>query len=81
MRKFLSCIVEITVPLDETSRILGTLKEVCKTVDTVISIGVSTVCDNQGNDAVKDILIQEGYEIGWAKLNLGLGRVTNAYIQ
>jgi ferredoxin len=76
--KVLSCIVEITVPLDETSHILKILKEVCKTVETVISIGVSTVCDDQGNDAVKDILIQEGYEIGWAKLNLGLGRVTNA---
>ncbi|MBT8334347.1 MAG: 4Fe-4S binding protein [Deltaproteobacteria bacterium] len=76
--KVLSCIVEITVPLDETSRMLNTLKEVSKTVETVISIGVSTVCDNQGNDAVKDILIQQGYEIGWAKLNLGLGRVTNA---
>jgi len=76
--KVLSCIVEITVPLDETSRILSILKEICKTVETVISIGVSTVCDNQGNDVVKDILIQEGYEIGWAKLNLGFGRATNA---
>jgi ferredoxin len=76
--KVLSCIVELTVQLSETRRLLMLVKELCKKVETVISIGVSTVCDKNGNDAIKDILIEEGFEIGWAKLNLGLGRATDS---
>ena len=75
--KVLSCIVEVTVPLAETKNTLDIIKEICKTTETVISIGVSTVCDADGTDPVKNILLDEGYKIGWAKLNLGVGRVTN----
>lgn len=74
--KVLSCIVELTMPLKETGRLLGEVKEICKSVETVISIGLSTVCDQDGNDAIKEILLAEGFEIGWAKVNLGLGRKT-----
>ena len=73
--KVLSCIVELTVDLPETGRLLTHLKEICRNVTTVISIGVSTVCDENGDDGIRDILTSEGYEIGWAKVNLGLGRI------
>lgn len=76
--RVLSCIVELTVPLHDTVRILNILREICKNAETVISIGASTVCEEDGSDALRDILEQEGYETGWAKVNLGLGRVTNA---
>lgn len=72
--KVLSCIVELTVDLKDTARLLSLVKEICKDVETVISIGVSTVCDENGNDAIKEILEEQGFKIGWAKLNLGLGR-------
>jgi ferredoxin len=72
--KVLSCIVELTMPLEDTGRLLAQVKEICKNVETVISIGLSTVCDEDGKDAIKDILLAEGFEIGWAKVNLGLGR-------
>ena len=72
--KVLSCIVELTLPITETSRLLSQLNEICTRVETVISIGLSTVCDEKGNDALREILVSEGYEIGWAKVNLGLGR-------
>ena len=75
--KVLSCIVEVTVPLAETGHTLRIMKEICKASETVISIGVSTVCDSDGTDPVKEILLKEGYEVGWAKVNLGFGRVTN----
>ena len=76
--KVLSCIVELTTSIDDTVRILNVLKKVFKETETVISIGASTVCDENGGDQLKNILEQEGYDIGWAKLNLGFGRATNA---
>ncbi|MEE4165398.1 MAG: hypothetical protein V2I35_05330, partial [Desulfocapsaceae bacterium] len=76
--KVLSCIVELTLPLSETRRLLAQVKEICKKVETVISIGVSTVCDANGDDAIKDILQEEGFDIGWAKVNLGLGRAADS---
>ncbi len=76
--KVLSCIVEITVPLKETARVLEMLQEIIKSSETVISIGASTVCEEDGSDSLKDILLSQGFEIGWAKVNMGFGRVTNA---
>jgi ferredoxin len=78
--KVLSCIVEITVPLDDTARVLGVVKQICRAAETVISIGVSTVCDEAGNDPIRELLEREGYQVGWAKVNLGLGRASNASI-
>lgn len=78
--KVLSCIVELTVPLEDTVRVLGVVKEICRRAETVISIGVSTVCDEAGNDPIREILERQGYQIGWAKVNLGLGRVSNTSI-
>ncbi|MBE0583005.1 MAG: 4Fe-4S binding protein [Desulfofustis sp.] len=78
--KVLSCIVELTVPLDDTVRVLNLVNEICRKAETVISIGVSTVCDEAGNDPIREILEREGYQVGWAKVNLGLGRASNASI-
>lgn len=79
--KVLSCIVELTTSMDDTARILNILKKICKSAETVISIGAATVCDENGGDPLRDILTQEGYDTGWAKVNLGLGRATNAIHQ
>ena len=76
--RVLSCIVEITTTIQETVHTLNIIKEICKAAETVVSIGVSTICDEDGKEPLRDILTQEGYETGWAKVNLGLGRTTNA---
>ncbi len=73
--KVLSCIVEMTVPLSDAGRLLNKVREISKSVETVISIGLSTVCDEKGGDPIKDILVEQGFEVGWAKVNLGLGRI------
>lgn len=78
--KVLSCIVELTVSLDDTGRTLNIIKDLSRSVDTVISLGASTICDEDGGEPLKDILIGQGFEPGWAKVNLGFGRVTNAVI-
>lgn len=71
-------IVELTVRLDDTMPILGVVKEICRGAETVISIGVSTVCVEAGNDPIREILERQDYQIGWAKVNLRLGRASNA---
>jgi ferredoxin len=75
--KVLSCIVEVTVKLEDTAAALEALKQISKTANTVISIGASTVCHEDGSDPLKDILHGAGFGLGWAKVNLGLGRVSN----
>ena len=78
--RVLSCIVEITTTIKDLTHTLNVLKEICKAAETVVSIGVSTICDEDGKEPLRDILTKEGYETGWAKVNLGLGRASNASI-
>jgi hypothetical protein len=79
--KILSAIVEIKSALSEVERILDTVQEVSKRIDTVIAVGVSTRCDETGEDKLLGPLLHElGYTFERAKTNMGLGRVTNVQI-
>ncbi len=76
--KILSAIVEIKTPIARVPEILELIDEVSKQVDTVIAVGVSTQCDERGEEKVLSGLLEEhGYTYDRAKTNLGLGRVTN----
>jgi ferredoxin len=74
--KILSAIVEIKTALDKVPSVLKEIKNLSREVDTVISVGVSTRCDAQGNDRLRAILEQEGFPSYRGKTNLGLGRIT-----
>jgi ferredoxin len=74
--KILSAIVEIKTALDKAPSVLKEIRHLSREVDTVISVGVSTRCDAQGNDRLREILEQEGYPTYRGKTNLGLGRIT-----
>jgi hypothetical protein len=74
--KILSAIVEIKTPLERVPAILKRVKELSREVDTIVSVGVSTRCDTEGDDPLRDILAREGYPTYRGKTNLGLGRVT-----
>jgi ferredoxin len=74
--KILSAIVEIKTRLDQVPVVLRRIKDLGREVDTVISIGVSTRCDTEGNDSLGALLEREGYAAYRGKTNLGLGRVT-----
>ena len=76
--KVLSAIVEIKAPLERTEEIIRLVWEVEQQIGTVVSLGVATRCDAQGEEeVVAPALEQLGYRLERAKTNLGLGRVTN----
>jgi hypothetical protein len=71
--KILSAIVEFKTRLENVTAVLKRVDEVSHTLDTVVSIGVSTRCDEQGNSALDGVLKDEGFEFVRGKTNLGLG--------
>jgi ferredoxin len=76
--KVMSAIVEIKVGVERTEEIIRLVHRVEKEVDTVVSLGVGTRCDENGDETiVAPILARLGYKIERAKTNMGLGRITN----
>ena len=75
--KVLSCIIETKISLDKVPEMLGVIKKLAPTLSTVVSIGVSTRCDAQGREPLKEMLVAQGFDAWRAKINLGLGRHTN----
>jgi hypothetical protein len=76
--KVLSAIVEIKVTVDRTEEIIRLVHEVEKEINTVVALGVSTRCDENGEEnIVGPVLERLGYRIARAKTNTGLGRITN----
>jgi hypothetical protein len=76
--KILSAIVETKTTIDEVRPVLDTVLDVAKRIDTVVAVGVSTRCDEDGEDQVlAPLLTGLGYGLERAKTNMGLGRITN----
>ena len=76
--KVMSAIVKIKVGVERTEEIIDLVHKVEKQVDTVISLGVGTRCDENGDEKmVAPILERLGYKIERAKTNMGLGKITN----
>lgn len=76
--KVLSAIIEIKVPVERTEEIIRLVHDVEKRLDTVVSLGVATRCDDDGEERiVAPILERLGYKLERAKTNSGLGRSTN----
>ena len=64
--------------VERTEEIIHLVHKVEKEVDTVISLGVGTRCDENGDEKiVAPILERLGYKIERAKTNMGLGKITN----
>lgn len=76
--KILSAIVEIKTDITMVEKVLSTVREVNLLIDTVTAIGISTRCDENGEDHVLSNLLEKlGYPNFRAKTNMGLGRITN----
>jgi hypothetical protein len=76
--KILSGIVELKTGIDQVPQVLDTVMRVSRHIDTVVAVGVSTRCDEAGEDNLLAPLLREhGYTFHRAKTNMGLGRITN----
>lgn len=76
--KILSAIVETKTTIDNARTVLDTVFDVAKRIETVVAVGVSTRCDEHGEDQVlAPLLERSGFSVERAKTNMGLGRVTN----
>ncbi len=72
--KVLSAILELTTTLEHVPSVLRRVTEVTPTLDTLVCLGVSTRCDDRGENALEPLLRQAGFPIVRGKTNLGLGR-------
>jgi ferredoxin len=72
--KVMSAILELKVRIEEAPRILREVTRIAGQLDTIVSLGVATRCDAQGENALAPLLEREGYVVYRGKTNLGLGR-------
>jgi len=70
----LSAILELKTRLEHVPAVLEKIEAVAQELDTIVSIGVSTRCDGEGDDLLAPALRREGYVFYRGKTNLGLGR-------
>ena len=72
--RVLSAIVEVKTTMERVPEILRIVREAAETIETIISVGVSTCCDAEGGSALESVLHNEGVAFWRGKTNLGLGR-------
>ena len=72
--KILSAIVEFKTRIENVPAVLEKVDQVSKTLETVVAVGVSTRCEQDGSSALDAVLAEEGFMSVRGKTNLGLGR-------
>jgi hypothetical protein len=72
--KVLSCIIESKIDLDKLSEMLDVIRMLAPSLNTVLSLGVSTRCDANGEESLRETLLSYGFDVWRAKINLGMGR-------
>ncbi|MFC2124031.1 DUF362 domain-containing protein [Bacteroidota bacterium] len=76
--KILSAIVEIKTSIEELEAVLKTVHDINEHIDTVTAVGISTRCDEDGEENILASLLEDlGLPHYRAKTNMGLGRITN----
>ena len=74
--KILSAIVEFKTSISNVPAVLAKVDQVSKTLDTVVAVGVSTRCEQDGASALDTVLACEGLSFVRGKTNLGLGHAS-----
>ena len=72
--RVLAAILELKTRLEHVPAVLEKVEAVAQTLNTIVSIGVSTRCDEHGDDLLAPALRRERYVFFRGKTNLGLGR-------
>jgi ferredoxin len=73
--KVLSAIIELKMIMSELPVVLETVENVARELDTVVSVGVSSKCEDDGSVPHERVCVEAGYALSLnGKTNLGLGR-------
>ena len=73
--KFLSCIIEFDVPLEDLAKVLARMREVAQQIDTVFAVDLISVVNEDGSIPAVPIAESLGLQPSIAgKTNVGLGR-------
>jgi ferredoxin len=72
--KVMSCIIEVAMDEDDFPPVLECLRGVSSEIATVMALGVSVRCDDDGQTDIERVLLEGEYDVAWAKTNVGLGR-------
>jgi ferredoxin len=76
--KILSAIIEIKTSISMVEKVLSTIMDVSRVINTVTAVGISTRCDEYGEENFLSPLLDKlGYLHYRAKTNMGLGRFIN----
>jgi hypothetical protein len=73
--KILSAIVEFKTPIENAPAVLDKIDEISNRLDTVVAVGVSTRCEEDGASALDGVLTAAGLSFVRGKTNLGLGHI------
>jgi ferredoxin len=71
--KILSAIVEFKTRIESAAAVIHRVEEVAKTLETVVAVGISTRCEENGASALDAVLAEEGLQVVRGKTNLGMG--------
>lgn len=73
--KVLSAIIELKIMMADLPKVISTVEAVAQEIDTVISLGVASKCDDDGGIPHERVCAEAGYSTSLnGKTNLGLGR-------
>lgn len=75
--KVLSAIVEIKTTVEKAGGLLEVIERVAAQLDTVVSLGVAGVYEEDGSNPIEAVMEQRGYPVIRGKMNMGLGRASN----
>jgi ferredoxin len=77
--KLLSAIIELKIKMADLPKILSTVEATANEIDTVVSVGVASKCDEEGGIPHERLCAGAGYATSPnGKTNLGLGRPVKA---
>jgi hypothetical protein len=72
--KVMSCIIEVAMDENDFPEVLECLRGVSSEIATIMALGVSVRCDEDGQTDIERVLLEGEYDVAWAKTNVGLGR-------
>lgn len=75
--KVLSCILEVLVPTERASQVLGAISGIARTLDTVISLAINARAGANGEVPYERVIANTSLTLSPnGKINLGLGRAS-----